>query len=305
MLAPAAATGTPAQLESPNVARIGNGPLLIRDSKLSVRTARSIATGPSWGGFYTTPSGVSIQILVSVAYPEDDAIPQKWANFLDSLVHGKELADLTVYLAPIDEVQEFCGDQALACYSESQSMLVAPGEQVDDGVSAEAVVTHEYGHHIASNRSNAPWSAIDTGTKRWASYLQVCQKTDEGTLYPGAEDMRNYQLNPGEGFAEQYRVLNERRAGLPETPWDVVSQSLYPDDTSLALLEQDVLSPWPGATATTLRGSVSAKARSRSFSVATTLDGTLRVTLHAPVKTRLALELYVAARRGSAAPSRR
>ncbi len=176
-------------------------------------------------------------------------------------------------------------------------MLVAPGEQVDDGVSAEAVVTHEYGHHIASNRSNAPWSAIDTGTKRWASYLQVCQKTDEGTLYPGAEDMRNYQLNPGEGFAEQYRVLNERRAGLPETPWDVVSQSLYPDDTSLALLEQDVLSPWPGATATTLRGSVSAKARSRSFSVATTLDGTLRVTLRAPVKTRLALELYVGAAR--------
>ncbi len=285
------------RLASPSVARLGEGPLLIRDSKLSAHAARSIAAGPSWGGFYTTPSGASVQILVSTAYPQDETLPQKWANFLDSLVHGKELSDLTVYLAPIDEVQSYCGDQALACYDSAQSMLVAPGEQVDADVSAEAVVTHEYGHHIAANRSNAPWTAIDTGTKRWASYLQVCQKTGQGALFPGAEDMRNYQLNPGEGFAEQYRVLNERRAGLAEVPWEIVSQALYPDAISLSLLEQDVVSPWPGTTAATLRGTVSAKARSRSFSVATALDGTLKATLHAPPKTKLAFDLYAGSTR--------
>ena len=136
-----------------------------------------------------------------------------------------------MYLAPIAEVEVQCGPQALACYSASQSLLIAPAEEVEEGVTPEAVVTHEYGHHIAAHRSNAPWTAIDTGTKRWASYLQVCAKADTGTLFPGAEDFSHYQLNPGEGFAEQYRVLNQRRAGLPETAWDVVAQSLYPDDT--------------------------------------------------------------------------
>ena len=297
-LSPAAATARPVpHLVSPSLERIGDGPVFIRDGTLSARAARSIAVGPSWGGTYTTASGAVVQILVSAAYPEDPAVPQRWADFLDSLVHGPELSDLTVYLAPIDEVSRMCGPQALACYNQYESLLVAPGESVEDGVSAEAVVTHEYGHHIAAHRSNAPWDAIDTGTKRWATYLGVCPKTGDGELYPGAEDMRHYALNPGEAFAEQYRVLNERRAGLPETAWDIVSQTLYPDDSSLAALEQDVTSPWRGSTAATYRGTVGASARSRSFTLASALDGTLRVTLRAPAKSQLSVDVYAYATR--------
>jgi hypothetical protein len=304
VLGPAAATAAPLRLSlasprlaAPRSARIGTGPLLIQDSKLSTRAARAIATGPSWGGTYTTPSGVSLQILVSPAYPEDPALPQKWADFLDTLVHGNELAELTMYLAPIAEVEVQCGPQALACYSASQSLLIAPAEEVEAGVTPEAVVTHEYGHHIAAHRSNAPWTAIETGTKRWASYLQVCAKADTGTLFPGAEDFSHYQLNPGEGFAEQYRVLNQRRVGLPETAWDVVAQSLYPDDTSLQLLEQDIVSPWQGTALTHITAPIGASAWKRSYTVGTGLDGNLKVTLRAPAKSKLSLDLYAGASR--------
>lgn len=298
-LSPAAATATPVRhtLVSPSASRIGSAPLFIRDSTLSASAARSIALGPSWGGKYTTASGATVQVLVSASYPEDQAIPQRWADFLDSLLHGPELSELTVYLAPIDEVERMCGVQALACYNDAQSLLVAPGEQVQDGVSAEAVVTHEYGHHVAAHRSNPPWHAIDMGTKRWATYLQVCPKADEGELFPGAEDLRHYFLNPGEAFAEQYRVLNERRAGLPETSWDIVSQGLYPDDTSLALLEQDVTTPWQASPVATYRGTVGARAKTRSFTFATALDGALNVTLRAPAKTKLSVDLYAYATR--------
>ena len=285
------------RLAAPSLDRLGDGPLLIKDTKLSTRAARAIATGPSWGGTYTTPSGVSLQILVSTAYPEDQAIPQTWANFFDTLVHGNELADLIMYVAPIAEVEKQCGAEALACYSDSQSLLVAPNEEVEPGVTAQAVVMHEYGHHIAAHRSNAPWAAIETGTKRWASYLRVCPKTDTGSLFPGAEDVSHYQLNPGEAFAEQYRVLNERRAGLPETSWNVVSRSLYPDDTSLSLLEQDIVSPWQGTTLSRIVAPIGASARKRAYTVATALDGNLTVSLRAPASTKHSLDLYAGAAR--------
>ena len=41
-------------------------------------------------------------------------------------------------------------------------------------------------------------------------------------------------------------MLNERRAGLPESPWEVVDQSLYPDQTALDLLALDVTTPVDG-----------------------------------------------------------
>ncbi len=290
-----AAAATPAahRLATPSRERIGSGPLLIRDSTLARGAARAVLTGPSWGGTYTTPSGVSLQILVSTSYPEDPAVPQRWADFLDSLVHGPELGSLSVYLAPIAEVRRQCGPGAIACYSHVQSLLVAPGEEVESGISAEAVVTHEYGHHIASNRSNAPWVALDTGPKRWASYEQVCSRTNSGRLFPGAEDLVHYELNPGEGFAESYRVLNERRAGVPEVPWEIVSQQLYPDDAALATVEQDVVDPWQGAVLSTLGGKLVPGSSGRGFTVETPLDGDLRVTLRAPARSSFTVDLLL------------
>jgi hypothetical protein len=59
--------------------------------------------------------------------------------------------------------------EALGCYG--GQTLVVVGESMD-GIAPSSIATHEYGHHVAANRSNAPWPAIDWGTKRWASQVE-------------------------------------------------------------------------------------------------------------------------------------
>jgi hypothetical protein len=280
--AAAAGASTELRLESPQRYEIARA-AAISDAALGTAEARTVAMSSSyWGGNVTASTGDAFQIFASDSYPQDPATTQRWADFIAGLEHGPELSQLTMYLAPLTEVQSICGRSALACYNDTQSLLVAPGENPSSDTSAEAVVTHEYGHHVAAHRSDAPWAAIDYGTKRWASYGRVCARTRTGELHPGAEQAPYYQYNPGEWFAESYRVLNERRAGLAEAPWDVVADNLYPSDEALTLLEQDVLSPWRQRTSSTLAG----KGR-RSYSIATSLDGTLTVTMRG--KGRLTL----------------
>lgn len=275
------------RLQSPSLARIGLGGAF-RDSVLRPSSARRLAAAATWGGTFTASTGEQVAIRLSDSYAQDAAIPQRWANFLASLVHGSELATLTLYLAPLAEVQGECGKGALACYG--RGAIVAPGEAPTPQISAEAVITHEYGHHVAGSRSNAPWPAIDWGTKRWASYTKVCARSRTGELFPGNEQGERYMLNPGEGFAESYRVLNERRAGIAETPWLIVSRLMYPDETALSLLAADVTSPWTSNSQRSFAAALTARKRSRTYSVATPYDGTLRVSLRA-TKARLALEL--------------
>ena len=265
----------------------------IRDTILPSSGLRLLTTSVSyWGGTFTASTGEHVTIRVSDSYPQDPVLPQHWADFLASLLHGPELQTVVVYLAPLREVQSICGRSALACYNPAQSLLVAPAENVAADISAESIVMHEYGHHVAASRSDAPWAAIDYGTKRWASYVQVCARSRAGQLFPGAEDGVNYRLNPGEAFAETYRVLNERRLGVPESPWDVVSDSLIPDDTALSLVTQDVTSPWTGNAVSSSTEALTRSARSLTVTVATPLDGTLRVTLRGVKNARATLDLY-------------
>jgi hypothetical protein len=288
-----AAEATPAttRLQSPSRSEIGRAGT-ITDATLSPAGAARVARSASWGGVYTTPSGELVKVYASNAYPQDPAVGQRWADFFASLVHGSELATITAYLAPLNEVQGLCGAQALACYSPRDALLVAPGDDPYADTSAEAIVTHEYGHHVANNRNNAPWDAEDWGAKRWASYMQVCAKTKQSTYFPGSETLPNYRVNPGEGWAEAYRVLNQRKAGVIESPWEIVVRAFYPDDTALAKLEQDVVAPWTAPTAESRSGSVTRKTRIRSYTVATPLDGTMRVSLRGPRTARLTLDLF-------------
>ena len=129
-----------------------------------------------------------------------------------------------------DEVQEICGTRALGCYARDQ--LVAPGEAVLD-TSAEEVLRHEYGHHIAAHRLNDPWAAIDWGPKRWASAANVCARVTRKEAYPGDEGS-NYPLNPGEAWAEVYRLVDERKAGITTATWPIIAQSFFPDAGDLA-----------------------------------------------------------------------
>ena len=290
-------------LERPSAARIATAPEVIPDSTLSAPKAKRVLKLASyWGGRYSTASGAQVTVYVSDSYPQDQSIPQRWADFLDSLVHGSELSQVTVYLAPLDEVQTTCGADALGCYSPAQSLLVVPGDAPAADISAEAIVIHEYGHHVAAHRLNPPWPAVDYGTKRWATYNQVCAKTKAGRLHPGAESLPFYTLNPGEGFAEAYRVLNQHKLGVAETPWDVVDQSLYPSAQSLTLLEQDVTSPWTKPATTAVPGTLRGGTKSRTIGVATALDGTLRLDVRA--SSRLRLRFRVTAPSGRAVATR-
>jgi len=289
-LAPAAgAADAHVLVTRPALARIAVGPAVVPDALLTGKRERTLLASATWGGQYATPDGQTVTIQVSDAYPQDQSLPQHWADFLGSLVHGPELSRLVMYLAPQDEVSQVCGPGALACYGATQSTLLASPEDPAPDFSAEAVITHEYGHHVAANRTNAPFDAIDYGTKRWSSYEQICAGAQTGRFFPGAESEPNYQLNPGEAFAETYRVLNERRAGLPEPPWQVVSQSLYPDDIALAAVQQDVLSPWTTATATTKTAKLSKRTKSHTFTLATPLDGELNASVRGPAHSRTSI----------------
>jgi hypothetical protein len=237
----------------------------------------------AYGGPYTTPNGTVVKVYTAQFYPKDDAVNQRWANFLDSLVHGPELADLTLVLAPSGQVQQTCGLGAYACYRQTTGTIVASPDRVGDGPMPEGVIAHEYGHHLASKRSNAPWNAENWGTKRWATAMSICPRVRTGKLHPGDERVY-YLFNPGEAFAESYRLLNETALHLPVTPWSLVDASLQPGQAALDGLRQDVLSPWAAAAPLTFSGTFAAKGsqKPRIFEVKTPLDGQLSVSLSAP-----------------------
>ena len=235
-------------------------------------TLLTLRAAVAFDGVYTTSTGETVHISVSDELVSDDEENQAWAEFFATLPHGPELERVTIYFAPIDEVQTICGLRALACYSPQTEQIVAPAEEIEGQPSRQSILAHEYGHHLANNRLNLPWSGLAFGPKRWASYMDICAGIEAGTF-----SMRQYELDPAEGFAEAYRVLVERRLELEPSPWEIVDTAFEPDETALALIEQDAADPWLRNTVLRLKG-----AKTRSFRFATPLDGRLTITLRAP-----------------------
>lgn len=256
---------------------------LVRDGL--VRTGALRASNVSWhGGATTARTGERLSVFVSDAYGSDMNDVQQWADFIAGLIHGSELGLLTAYIATPDEVGSLCyGNDVLGCYQ--ANTLVAIGEAAD-GVSPQEVVRHEYGHHVAANRVNPPWPSIDWGTKRWASQANVCSRAASGSAFPGDEGLQ-YTLNPGEAFAETYRVLNDVRGFGAATNWTLVDPSFLPNAAALQAVEQDVLQPWTGPTATAVHGRFRTPGNTVwSMSLPLPLDGSLSVDLSFPVGAR-------------------
>jgi hypothetical protein len=231
------------------------------------------------GGLVTTSTGETVDVRVSDALPAE-ATPESWAEFLTGLTHGSEITLLTTYIATLDEVQEICGSRALGCYSRDQ--MVASGDTTVPDGSPEEVVRHEYGHHIAMHRLNAPWVAIDWGPKNWASAADVCARTTRKEAFPGDEGS-NYARNPGEAWAEVYRLMDERKARITAATWPIIAPSFYPTEAALQAAERDVLQPWR-AGKTTLFTRVFGKATKKVWLIPlpTPLDGDLRITATVP-----------------------
>jgi hypothetical protein len=275
---------------APRIERLGQIPFVsIRDRVL--RDGRRLAAArvaDGHGGVYTVASGEQVKVYVSDSYPVDDSLNQHWADFIARLVHGNEIAKLTVYVAPMAELQSLCrSTEADGCYLFNEQEMIVPGETPPDGAPVEEIVAHEYGHHIALNRSNWPWQAVLWGTKRWASYVHVCERVVAHTAFPGDEGA-NYFRNPGEAFAESYRVLNDRRAPLSSVtlPWRMVG--FDPDPTALALLQEDVLHPWTGSTISHWRARVYTPSV-RRFTLPTPRDGLARFVLKGPRGSAIAV----------------
>jgi hypothetical protein len=228
---------------------------------------------------YTASTNEAVDVGVSPSYPTDQPIGQRWADFFAGLPHGPELAHLKAYIAPLSEVAAICGKGAVGCYGDDQ--LIVTNEPAL-GFAPEEVARHEYGHHIALNRSNAPWPSFDWGPKRWATAARICPRVRWNTAYPGDESLL-YKLNPGEAFAEAYRVLVDTRLGEIDPSWPLVDRSFYPDQAALDAVAQDLASPWTGPTVHSfgVRGQV------WEGRVATPLDGTLTVRLAWPARIAL------------------
>lgn len=231
-------------------------------------------------------------IYTSEAYVADEATNQALAEFFAGLVHGAELSRLTVYVAPLELLQTMCGSSEVAgCYSPGRETMIVPGDDLEGGPTVAQVVAHEYGHHVATNRLNTPWRAVDRGTKRWSSHAGVCAGVESGELSPGDEGER-YDLNPGEGFAEAFRVLNELRAGATSVVWPIVDDRFFPDASALGLIALDVTRPWLASSSSVVTGQFTARGPAvRRVRIATPLDGLFRLTLRPAPGMRARLEL--------------
>jgi hypothetical protein len=287
------------RLKTPSDADISRASRPIVDTTISRPSTLGLVPPGYWGGDYTISTGEKVTVYASNSYAMDPALEQRWADFLGTLVHGSEISQVTVLLSTAAQISGTCGADAVACYAPQGSLLYTPGEDPAADLSAEAVITHEYGHNIAAHRSNAPWNALSWGPKRWASSIQVCARTRKNELVPGAEDAAHYTVNPGEGWAETYRVLNERRAGEAESPWNIVSQSLYPTDAALAAAATDVTAPWATSAPTTSTASLSRASRTRTVTVQTPLDGTLRINVRPSRGLRLGFDLFAGSTRAA------
>ena len=234
----------------------------------------------SWhGGLVTTSTGEQVSVFVSNRYSPEQHTPEAWAEFLVASPHGPELASVTAHILPLDELAEICGPQALGCYGAQQ--LFSAGDVVS-GVTPQEIVLHELGHHIAANRLNPPWRALDWGPKSWATDQSICTRAAAGTAYPGDEG-DHYELNPGEGWAESYRVFAEQRAGLVPAPWQIVDPSFAPDADALVAVERDVFRPWTAPTRVALgRRFTAATPKTWSIPVTTSADGDLTIAVSLP-----------------------
>ena len=240
---------------------------------------RQLASLTWWGGTFAEPDGNHVTIYMSTRYPQSADAIQRWVTFFGAVPHGPELSLVTVYIAPLDEVEETCGgDNVLGCYGGQK--LIFSGETVG-GAAPTSVAAHEYGHHVAANRNNAPWLAVDWGTKRWATQMSVCQRVATGTAFPGDEG-DNYSLNPGEAFAETYRVLVEGGDS-----WPIVDPGFRPDAAALAAAREDVLNPWTGPTTRTIKAKFPSGRRTWATTITAALDGDVAVVARGPVEPSL------------------
>lgn len=263
---------------------------VVRDRVLPARTSSTMAaraTGPEEPTtVFHTADGTAITISISPSYSPDQVAVQSYVDFLGGLPHGSELGKLRLHLAPPDEVVRLCdGEPVVACYDPAAQRMTVPGEPVraEGGVTTEYVMAHEYGHHVAANRSHDPFSALAIGPKYWSSYVRACAGVNDKRY--SASPSAGYRRSPGENWAETYARLR-----FPAAPW-TFAPSLQPDSAALAAARRDVTDPWRRYRTRVVRGTVNSRRRTGSHRLVLRLDGALTVRLQGPRNAELDLRL--------------
>jgi hypothetical protein len=270
----------------------GAGAWFFRDRVIGLPRplATAAAAGPRILTLHYVVGGQTVEIALSPSFadvPENRAAARSLVNLLGSHIHGSELGQLRVFVGTSVEISLLCGGgpEVLGCYSPTQHRMFVPDQEPPGGgYTREYAMTHEYGHHVASLRSNAPWPALSYGAKYWASYEHVCARTAQQQLFPGDEDS-HYAANPGEGFADTYAHIY-----YPSVPFQF-APIMAPTPGSKAALRRDVLNPWRGPRRSTLRGVLAAGATGRSFTIRQSLDGFLSFRLLGPSGSNYDLQL--------------
>jgi hypothetical protein len=203
----------------------------------------------------------------------DAANPQAIADFVGTLVHGREVNKLTIQLDTPFQLGFDCGFDAEACYYSGRNRMVISGNAWTGigGATREFVIAHEYGHHLAQHRTGpAPFShPIDWGTPRWASRKRICQGTRAGAFFPGWGILQ-YFREPGEAFAESF-ARNRFPRSTVRWRW---LRALRPGPAALRAIGEDALSPWRGRHSLTLRGRLPRRGAAVRW-LRTPLDGRL------------------------------
>ncbi len=292
MLAPATAgAATIAPLDPSASATTGPalGPVL--DRVIARRSARASAIVGSTHA-YRTADGTVVEVQLSQSFadtPSNRAGAQSFVDFLGTRVHGGELGRLRMFIGTPAEVNDECGgDEGVqACYVGGERRMYVPSEDPGGGGSPytrEYVMTHEYGHHIAGNRRNDPFSAINWGPKYWASYKLICAGVFQGRYFPGNQGA-HYLDDPGEGWADSYAHLH-----YPSVPFQF-NRGFAPNAGAFAAIRRDVLTPWNGPTTRTIRRTLSSRRRVTSTTSRLSLDGTVALALTGPRRANYDLQV--------------
>lgn len=312
----APATASAAELYAPNDATAPSRPfarplqdqVVDRPDELArTSSARARISQSDPQSFFASDGDGPIRVALSDEYgPVTKAKVQPTVDFLASRLHGSELKRLTALILTPSELRQACSATALACYLPKLELMIIPGQQTPQGeVSVEYVITHEYGHHIATNRDNDPFnersfdSAVASGPKRWATYEQVCAGVAAGRYFPGDQG-ENYARNPGENWAEAYAQLQYQG----QYPWQF-DPSFIPDAGAFAAAQADVVQPWTRNVVQRRSGRLTSRRRSKTFAVSTTLDGRVVLTLRNPRRANFDAQIVSGGRVVARSRSRR
>jgi hypothetical protein len=222
--------------------------------------------------------------------PYDAARASEWAQFLVSLPHSSEMRKLTARLSPYFMVQSSnqCGKDALACYDPSIASLYISWEKPpppSDSFTPRQIAAHEYGHHIAASRwKEGSEDPLAWGPQRWSTAMQVCERVISNgksaidpPMYPGDEG-KHYEDNPGEIWAEDYRIYAASINGDPLDSWDdsVFNPVWQPSQGILSSVATDVTTPWAGLVTKELTSRLDSGRPSFTTTVPVSVDGIVR-----------------------------